>query len=641
MADANDPTSGMEAKPSTSPALELQRRLLAALASNENVPSGILHRCAAFSSRIREFTGAADSPVCSQGEWDHIYHELVFSRHHGRDLDSLDAVSARAAKYVARGLTPILVADFNFEIVRPRFWVAVQRHLTAQLAPEAFPLAEFPVDEIVESRRAFFATTHVETNYGLLTTLPRVHRGLAVSFILPRDGYFSNYSSELAGVEVDFGRGDGYQAMQWDEPLTIEYAEPGIKIIHLRSSTASGVQYAHFTLELVIDTTPPVDASWKLKAYQPYQGNTALGHAWVFYGSINGVKKTTLTEPVIIAEGFPGNYKLPDLWERLNQQGLATTMLAEGRDLVILGFEDGTLPIQANAYVTVSCIQQAIAQRVGNQPLQVGGASMGGLVTRYALTFMEKNDLPHQTVRFFTIDSPHGGATIAPAAQAFVQYAEKYQHTPFAGQLASPAAQQMLLLWIPPYDSWKSGMGLGASPLRGQFISDLQSIGWMPRQPVSAAIADGVGTGAQNGSTPGAMATSFTATACIWDETHVFPLGGNQVTFARMEISKVDSNIWTFYSTNGNGLDSIPGGLTPVFRLLYNEFPNSKSIWFSDACFIPTVSACAVAYGYFQAIPPSGPSDFNRYKYSSTANLYHVDLSPELANYVADFIRGK
>lgn len=638
-----DDIAGLAGKTSTTAGLDLQRQLLAALATDKNIPSGILHRCAAYSSRIRDFTGNVDSPACTQGEWDNLYHEVVFGRHHGRDLMPLDAVAARAAAHLARGLTPILVADFDFEIVRPRFWTAIQRHLASGQSADAFPLADQQIDQVLESRHALFATTHVRTEYGLLATMPRVHRGLAVNFILPRDGYLSNRDDPLTGVEVDFGLGAGYQAVAYNDPIAVQYTEPGPKIIRLRGTNTLGVQHAKFGIEIALATAPPVDATWTLTGYQPYQGNTAQGHAWVYYGSVNGTKKTSLTDPVIVAEGFPGNYSLDYLWDRLNQQNLANNMLAEGKDLIILGFADGTLPIQANAFVAVTCINRAISERTGSKLLLVGGASMGGLVTRYALTFMEKNNLPHQTARYFTIDSPHGGANISPSVQAFIQYISVYQASaaPFAAQLASPAAQQMLLMWIPPYSAWNSsGMTLGQSPLRSQFIADLQSIGWMPRQPVSAAIADGVGSGAQNGDTPGALAVDWGVTACIWDNSFVYPLGGNTVTFAKMEVSKVDALVWTFWANNGPGYDSIPGGLTDTFGALYDTLPSSKNVYFRKACFIPTVSACALSAGYYQPITPGVPSDFNRYKFSSSGNLDHIELSPELAAYVADFIRG-
>jgi hypothetical protein len=638
-----DPTVILDARPSNAPGLELQHHLLAELATPENIPSGILHRCAPHISRIRDFSGSASSPLSTQAEWEDLYHELAFSRMYGVELLRVSEVKARGASYVARGLTPIFVADFNYEIVRPRFWTAAQRYVSAQLQVEQFPLDSHPIGQILESRRAFFATAVVKTDYGLLTTLPRVHRGLDVSFVVPRDGFFSNHAVELGGIEVDFGRGTGFQQVQLGAPVKVPYSEPGLKTIQLRCSTSVGVAYARFGLEVALPVAPPADAYWDLTAYEAYQGTKATGHAWVYYGSVNGVKKSSITAPVIVAEGFPGNYPLDYLWDRLNQQGLASSMLAEGRDLIILGFTDGTLAIQANAFVTVSCIQRAIKERLGTTPLQVGGASMGGLVTRYALTFMEKNNLPHQTSRYFTIDSPHGGATISPSVQAFVQYISVYQASaaPFAAMLASPAAQQMLMLWIPPYKNWNSsGMPIGQSPMREQFLSDLRTQGWMPRNVLSAAVADGVGTGVQNGDTPGAEAVGFTATACIWDQSYVFPLGGSQVTFAKMECNKVDALVWTFWSNNGPGYDSAPGGLTDGFAQLYATLPNSKWINYSNACFIPTVSACATNNGFFQPISQNTPSDFNYFKFSTKGNLSHIELSAELAVFIAGFIRG-
>src|SRR3569833_186708 len=190
----SDPAVSLEAKSTENAAFALQRRLVAEVATAENVPSGLLHRCAIHASRIRELTGNPGSPASSQGEWEDIYHELVFSRVHGMELLPLSDVQARGSSYLARGLTAIFIADFNYEIVRPRFWTAVQRYLATQMPPEQFPLEAHPIGQILECRRAFLATAVFETHYGLLTVLPRVHRGLEVSFVVPRAGFFSNHA---------------------------------------------------------------------------------------------------------------------------------------------------------------------------------------------------------------------------------------------------------------------------------------------------------------------------------------------------------------------------------------------------------------------------------------------------------------
>ena len=136
----------LESRPTSGPGSALQKFLIERLAVDENVPSGILHRCSVSSSRIREYAAAADSPICSQVEFEELYGEIAFSYHHGAELLSALAVADRAKLYTDRGLTPVFLADFNMEIVRPRFWAAAENHLSAGLDADssrpARPLGE-------------------------------------------------------------------------------------------------------------------------------------------------------------------------------------------------------------------------------------------------------------------------------------------------------------------------------------------------------------------------------------------------------------------------------------------------------------------------------------------------------------------
>lgn len=630
----------LESRPASGPGAALQKLLIERIAVDENVPSGILHRCSVSSGRIRQYGGGSDSPTCSHVEFEELYGEIAFSYHHGAELLPVSAVADRAKSYTDRGLTPVFLADFNIETVRPRFWAAAQKHLSAKLSADSFPLAKYSVDQILESRHVVFASAFVKTEYEIFYALPRVHRGLTVSFVFPREGYFSNNAKQLVAIQADFGDGSGARDVPFDKAVVIDYLEPGEKVVRLRCSTPRGIYEVAFKLDVAPPTAPVPDAEWStLHGYKPFEGTTAVGHAWIYFGLDHGVQRTALAKPIIVSEGFPGNYTLDYLWDRLNQQDMAVSLLRAGFDLIILGYQDGTLPIQANAFVAVTCIQRAIAERIGSDPLIVGGASMGGLITRYALTFMENQKIPHQTSKFFTIDTPHGGASIAPSAQAFVQYTASYSAAADAGAklLRSAAAQQMLLLWVPAYTTWGSGISIGQSPLRQRFLNDLRSIGWMPKQLASAAVSDGVGTGAQNGDTPAALTASFESTACIWANCYVFPLGGEKQTFAWMEISKIDSLVWTFSTVNGLGYDTMPGGQSPTFSEVAKSMPGSPAAVFPNSCFIPTPSACAVNVGAFSPISPGTSSDFGTYKYVAS-NLMHIDISPELATFLTGFL---
>jgi len=87
---------------------------------------------------------------------------------------------------------------------------------------------------------------------------------------------------------------------------------------------------------------------------------------------------SALLNPIIVAEGFPGNYELNYLWDILDAEGFATALLSGGKDLIVLGYDDGARHIEANAGVVIACIKKVIALRQGSAKLVLGGASMGG-----------------------------------------------------------------------------------------------------------------------------------------------------------------------------------------------------------------------------------------------------------------------
>jgi hypothetical protein len=126
------------------------------------------------------------------------------------------------------------------------------------------------------------------------------------------------------------------------------------------------------------------DETWKLEG----------GTAWVW--RVPGAK--TLTRPVIIADGFSGGASSLKEWDGLwagseiaDIYPWGTQLHEEGRDVIVLGYNSRCAPIHDNAKVATQCILKAAQERSGNAPLVVGGLSMGGLVTRYALASLEPN----------------------------------------------------------------------------------------------------------------------------------------------------------------------------------------------------------------------------------------------------------
>ena len=162
-----------------------------------------------------------------------------------------------------------------------------------------------------------------------------------------------------------------------------------------------------------------------------------------------------LQKPVIIVEGFDANNEFTGegVYNRLNSSNLANNLRARGYDLVILNFNNGGDLIQRNAYLLVRLIQIVNESKQNNCPIILTGFSMGGLVARYALNYMENRNMNHEVGLFFSYDAPQRGANISLVQQNVLEWLTRDAflitvQSDFISQaraLFSPAAQQMLL----------------------------------------------------------------------------------------------------------------------------------------------------------------------------------------------------
>ena len=109
---------------------------------------------------------------------------------------------------------------------------------------------------------------------------------------------------------------------------------------------------------------------------------------------------------------------------------MADILRLEGYDIVILNapvyttdgklIDGGADYIQRNALVLVELINFLNAEKVGDEELVVLGPSMGGLIARYGLSYMEQNSIEHETRLYISFDSPHRGANIPCVAQTWM-----------------------------------------------------------------------------------------------------------------------------------------------------------------------------------------------------------------------------
>jgi hypothetical protein len=181
--------------------------------------------------------------------------------------------------------------------------------------------------------------------------------------------------------------------------------------------------------------------------------------------------RTEIQNPAVVVEGFDldNSMNWDELYALLNQENLIETLRADGYDAVVLNFADATDYLQRNAFTVVDLLQQ-IQAIVGPQTtVALAGASMGGLVSRYALAYMETNALPHSVRTFVSFDAPHLGANIPLGIQYWVNFFSDQSSDAafFLSLLNRPAARQMLVY----HYTDPAGSTGQPDPLRGAFAT--------------------------------------------------------------------------------------------------------------------------------------------------------------------------
>ncbi|MCL9759981.1 hypothetical protein [Frankia sp. AiPa1] len=370
---------------------------------------------------------------------------------------------------------------------------------------------------------------------------------------------------------------------------------------------------------------PKADEEWSLPG----------GRALVYYGQGN----RGIVRPVLLADGFEsGPTNFDAVWEHVDGEPhrFATRLREQGRDLILIGFDERSASILNNASTATAAIHQAVTERLGDTRLLVGGFSMGGIVTRYALARMELQRIDHQVGVYLSVDSPHRGATVPIALQAIAHHLAPVNDT-LSQLLNSAAARQLLWRHIEE----PTGDSSTEDSARTEFLEQLDRVGGWPRIPRLLGVASGVGTGHRNGVPPGVLALRSNGP---WlTDTQLFTQAGGRdrvVAELRGLLGEV-----TVRTNNFPDLDGAPGGTLGSFGILADTLKDageSVDVSHRSICFVPSVSAVAVRgietnddlYVNIDNLPPE-ESELDDFLCSSTP-VPHSALTDEISAWILD-----
>ncbi|MBI3235244.1 MAG: hypothetical protein HYZ42_14615 [Bacteroidetes bacterium] len=232
-----------------------------------------------------------------------------------------------------------------------------------------------------------------------------------------------------------------------------------------------------YTLMDSIESIPKAATTEDIRAYKPadfgwignVNGTDKAFVTYVYGYTANGKLHNQIEKPLILVEGIDFFSKINDLgfdaefgkcgsnglsdflagkqwdwekgkwdesWEAIKGAPKLIEMLRkEGYDIIYLDFFDGAQDMNTNAMLLVELINK-INNGLGHstttnnvtsvypltQDIAVLGASMGGQVAKYALSFMEHNNMKHCCRLYVSFDSPHSGANIPISMQLMLQY---------------------------------------------------------------------------------------------------------------------------------------------------------------------------------------------------------------------------
>ena len=522
-------------------------------------------------------------------EWLSLYHNIYQATYQTK-LKHFLTLEKKAKTNLRKGILDIAFLNYRFN----------------KIDENAFKNGEarFEKNKIILQNTNDIKT---HTVFAVAPILSKNSIGRSVIFNFDSKNYFSNYNSDIEEIIIDFNDGLGERKIRLNSKIKIDYTSDGFKIITTKITLKNKKTFkSNFKIEVNRLAMPMPSEQWNnFTADIPYNGSASVGDVAVFLGNGN----SDFTRPVIISDGFdPGDTRdIPQLYDLVNQQQMVENLRAQGYDLIIVNFHAGDDFIQRNAMLLVKVIQQinnrmqqAGTMKTANQ-IVVVGPSMSGLVSRYALDYMEQNNLQPNVRNWIAFDSPMKGANIPLGLQHWLRFYADVADVAGAQQaiqaLQGPAAKQMLTY----YYTATSGQTANHHPLFTSFYNEINAMGF-PQQTRKVAISNG--SGFTNGQPygPGAQTINYRYRSFLVDLDGDVWAEPNQY-YKKIFYGVYDELGWwsyeeeNIYVNNTNPLDSAPGGTRATFQELANTntggYGNIEA-YYPNHAFIPTISALSL-----------------------------------------------
>ncbi len=540
------------------------------------VPTGILYDRVVSLSRPEDHDGSPGSPPVTLSHWRQIYFEMWHASVREAAWPPPAVIRERATEHRPAETVPIAIMNFRYNKIRPE---ALE---TGGIVVRQGRVIVNDAAAMLE-RRVLAATALTD----------RTFRGSRLVFTFDRDGYFSNDGTAVRSLLIDADDGRGFRPMGGGE-LHVAYGSPGSRTVRLKLTLSDGAEHhAGFVFAVESLEVPAPDDTLHIMASIPYLGEYGTGEAYVYLSDDH----VTLTNPIVVIEGFDLDNSMDwdELYTLLNREGLLDEARSLGFDAVVLNFTEATTYLQRNAFVVAELLQQVSAAIEPERSLALIGASMGGLASRFALAYMETEDIPHDVRTFISFDSPQNGANIPLGIQYWLAFFADLSEDAAAwlAALDSPAARQMLAY----HHGDPSDTTAASDPLRAELDADLAAMGDYPGMPRVVSIINGSSTQMDQGFTAGDQIIEWEYDGLFVDvigNVWSVPDGGSAVILhGRIAILGLPTEEQLVTVSSTRPFDNAPGGSrNSMAEIDSSEAPFGDIVALHERhCFIPAVSA--------------------------------------------------
>ncbi len=626
----------------------LKKRLNVAIDSLDinDLPTGILYDRVLPFSDIHNYDGRVNKEPVPLSVWRQIYHEMHTASSDSSNMNSISSVVESAESFIENGTIPVGILNFKYNHIDPGAFknntLTVHEGKFLASGNEGF----------LEEKSVFAACAFKDT----------VYSG-NISFILENQFYFTNRSERLASLKIDLADGNGFREAALGGRIDAQYSEAGLKQITIRAiyqntnvPNIDNTFESRFVFNVAALTSVTPDDILNIRADRTYTGNTPTGKAYMWFGkNPDGSKKTFITKPLIIAKYFdPQNEdKLDKIYEKLQSHQLFDRVINLGYDLYFLDYDNGGDYIQNNAYLFATLLKKILDVPTLKTLPVVIGISMGGLVTRYGLMHLQKNEGKIKVAdKYITFDSPHNGANVPVGIQYLLDTLKSDSDAAkeiLEKVLNCPAARQMLVYHYKPGYNITVGAADLTDPLRTTFLNELSSMGNFPSIERVVGISSGSGYGINQGYNPDDPLFNLSIMCPLFNlsgSTYADPNRQDQKNLNLFYESfmstgmKKPSEMTVAADKTIAGYDTAPGGSRGTMKQFYDKVKEVKvpfttitpTMYHENHCFVPVVSSLAVSsdlYANISADPDIYKKTPFKKIYYPANNSGHCDLTAE------------